>query len=98
MPYAVELTDTFGGEANYCWVRRAKIASPEWTMFKDRDGNGRRGPRAYQRTVMRRAKAAVGMTGVRGRTDSYGDGYEFHPYGMCQVMFVQWDDSEPDAE
>ena len=22
MAYAIEVTDTFGGEANYCWVRR----------------------------------------------------------------------------
>lgn len=21
----IEMTDTFGGEANYCWVKRAKI-------------------------------------------------------------------------
>jgi hypothetical protein len=89
--YNVELTDTFGGEANYSWVRRAKVASPEWTTFKDWDGNGRREPRAFQRTLMRRAKAAVGLTGIRGRTESYGDTYEFRPYGMCQVMFVTWD-------
>ena len=25
MPYQVEYTDTFAGEANYCWVRRAKV-------------------------------------------------------------------------
>lgn len=23
--YFVEITDTFGGEANYCWVRRYKV-------------------------------------------------------------------------
>lgn len=92
MAYSVELTDTFGGEANYSWVNRASIPSPEWTQFKDWDGNGRRQPRAFQRTVMRRAKAAVGMTGVRGVTHSYGDGYEFRPYRACVVMFVQWED------
>ena len=82
MTYQVELTDTFGGEANYCWVKRAVIASPA-----GRDGRG-----DYQRTVMRRAKAVVGLTGYRGVTTSYGDGYEFRPYGMCQVMFVTWSD------
>ena len=92
MAYAVELTDTFGGEANYCWVRRARIESPDWDTFKDWDGNGRREPRAYQRTVMRRAKAAVGLSGVRGRTSRCGDGYEFRPYGLLQVMFVTWED------
>lgn len=100
MSYQVELTDTFSGEANYSWSRPARIASPEWTAFKDWDGNGRRKPAAFQRTVMRRAKAAVGMTGVRGRTEPYGDGYEFRPYGACMVMFVSWDDgvSEDDND
>lgn len=98
MAYAVELTDTFGGEANYCWVRRARVASPPWDSFSDWDGNGRREPKAFQRVLMRRAKAAVGMTGVRGRTEPYGDGYEFRPYGMCQVMFVTWDDSAEDEQ
>lgn len=98
MAYAVEYTDTFGGEANYSWVRRAVIQSPEWTAFKDWDGNGRREPNAFQRTVMRRAKAAVGLTGARGRTDSLGDGYEFRPYGSCTVLFVTWTDEEPSAD
>ena len=25
--YFVELTDTFGGEANYCWAKRYKVAA-----------------------------------------------------------------------
>lgn len=90
--YAVELTDTFGGQANYSWVRRAKIESPSWDTFKDWDGNGRREPKAFQRTLMRRAKAAVGLTGMRGETVSYGDSYEFRPYGACVVLFVTWVD------
>lgn len=91
--YAVELTDTYAGEANYSWVRRAKIASPQWTRFKDWDGNGTREPRAFQRVVMKAAKAAVGLTGVRGRTMAYGDGYEFRPYGAAMVLFVTWADN-----
>lgn len=84
--YSVELTDTFDGEANYCWVRRATVSGgadmygDEWTRKRE------------QALVMRRAKAAVGLNGVRGVTESYGDGYEFRPYGLCQVMFVQWVD------
>jgi len=83
MTFQVELTDTFGGEANYSWVKRAKVEAPEFDTVE---------PKGYQQTVMRRAKAAVGMTGVRGVTYSYGDGYEFRPYGMCAVMFVNWID------
>lgn len=32
MAYEVEVTDTFGGEANYCWVKRYQI--PEGTKRK----------------------------------------------------------------
>lgn len=72
--FTVEYTDTFGGEANYCWVKRA-----EFTL----DG-------ASSRTViLRKAKALVGLTGVRGRTEDYGDMLKFTPYKSCTVMFVK---------
>lgn len=88
LKYDVEYTDTFDGEANYLWVTRVSISVPEWPAFKDWDGNGRREPKAFQRTVIRRAKAAVGLTGVRGRTLSIGDSYEFRPYNMSRVLYV----------
>ena len=72
---SVEYTDTFGGEANYCWVKRATLEVP--------CGHG-----LTQAGIMRRAKAAIGITGLRGKTTSYGDSWEFRPYGMCTVMFV----------
>jgi len=31
--YNVEITDTFGGEANYSWVIRRQIAMPELTHY-----------------------------------------------------------------
>jgi hypothetical protein len=31
--YSVEYTDTFGGEANYSWVRRATVQMPELTHY-----------------------------------------------------------------
>lgn len=84
MAYAVEYTDTFGGEANYSWVRRAVVAEPSPNLD----------PLTHQRTLMRRAKAAVGLSGVRGVTHDHGDGFEFRPYGMCTVMFVHWMDRD----
>lgn len=96
--YQVEFTDTFGGEANYSWVRRATIRVPDWDHFADWDGNGRREPRGYRQAVMRLAKASVGLTGVRGVTDAYGDGYEFRPHKSCTVMFVSFDDGPDDDE
>lgn len=71
--WRAEYTDTFGGEANYAWVKRA--------TFKTRAG-------ASQREVMRAAKAALNLSGVPGRTESYGDAYTFRPYGICTVLFV----------
>jgi hypothetical protein len=73
----VEYTDTFGGESNYSWVERKTIKPP---------------PNATNATIMRHAKAAVGLSGVRGRTVSYGDMLEFRPYRMARVLFVMWAD------
>ena len=75
--FNVEYTDTFGGEANYCWVKRATIETP------------------YDPTtslLMRRAKASVGLSGIRGVTHDYGDLIDFRPYGSATVMFVSWSD------
>ena len=70
----VEYTDTFGGEANYCWVKRETLTLPVGIS---------------DRAIMRRAKAAMGLTGCRGRVDNYGDGFRFVPSRSCTVMFVQ---------
>ena len=77
MKFQVEYTDTFGGEANYSWVRRAEIELPE---------------SASNLAIMRKAKAAVGINGCKGRSYWNGnDSAEFRPYGICAVMFVQFD-------
>jgi hypothetical protein len=77
MAWRCEYTDTFGGEANYSWVRRTIIPHVEGEK---------------QSRTMRRAKASLGITGLRGVTTDYGDGFEFRPWGYCTVAFVQWDD------
>ncbi len=46
----VEMTDTFGGEANYSWVIRHEFMMPH---------------DASDAQIVRRAKALVGMTGVQ---------------------------------
>jgi len=73
MTFEVELTDTFGGDANYSWVRRAKFEAPA---------------NASNALLMRRAKRIVGLTNHRGRVDDYGDTLDFRPYRMCMVMFI----------
>jgi hypothetical protein len=90
MTFTVEYTDTLGGEANYGWVRRAVItvADPEPDTVYTSAATVARKHRAYERELMRKAKAAVGLTGVRGRRSDYSDTVEFRPYGSATVMFV----------
>lgn len=91
--YDIELTDTFGGEANYSWVRRETVTMPELTHCGyDGGSNYAKVNKVYQRELMKAAKAAVGLTGVRGTVENYGDSVTFRPYGLCQVMFINWRD------
>ncbi len=71
--YQAEYTDTFGGEANYSWVTRISFWAPDT---------------ASDRMLIRRAKAAMGLSGVRGKTTNFSTMLEFRPHGMATVMFV----------
>lgn len=86
--HAVEYTDTFGGEANYSWVERATVVMPALTHYDYRSRGYAEANRRYERELMRRAKAAVGLTGRRGVTTWHGDTGEFRPCGMNTVLFI----------
>ena len=77
MATQLEHTDTFGGEANYCWVKRA---------FTERD--------MTPRQEIRFAKAWAGLTGIRCRVENYGDMTAIYPRGICQVVFIDFIESE----
>ena len=72
--FQVEYTDTFGGEANYSWCRRATIAAP---------GN------STDAQIKRKAKRALSLSGATGRWNDYGETLDFRPYDSCTVLFVQ---------
>ena len=92
--YEYEYTDTFAGEANYCWVRRGKVTMPELTHYGyDGSANYSRAKRTANRELMRRVKAELGLSGVRGKTYHYGDMIEFRPYGLATVLFITWSES-----
>ena len=78
MKHIVELTDTFGGQANYSWVHRHTLDDTD---------------RLTERALVRRAKALVGLNGVPGKGVWVGETYEFRPYGAAWVMFIYLDDS-----
>lgn len=68
-----EYTDTFGGEANYSWVRRTELQLPA---------------NISDRALVRRAKAWAGLTGCRCTVSNYGDMIDIRPAGSCTVLFV----------
>lgn len=72
MKYDIVYTDTFGGEANYRWVRRESIS-----VDSDK-----------RRAIVRAAKSALGLTGHRCRVYDDGDMIEIRPYRALTVAFV----------
>ena len=93
--YSVEYTDTFAGEANYSWVKRATVTMPELTHYGyNHGGNYSKANAKFQRELMRRAKSAMGLTGVRGKSIRWGDNAEFRPYKCNTVMFITFKESE----
>lgn len=92
--YRVEYTDTFAGEANYGWLRCSTVTMPELTHYGYDGGNGyAKANKVFQRELMKRAKAAVGLTGARGVTYHHGDMSEFRPYGAATVLFVTYQEA-----
>lgn len=76
-----EHTDTFGGEANYCWVRRLDVTPDVASDLGIK-------PDATNRAIVRAAKRWAGLTGYRCETESYGDTIAIRPRHLCQVVFV----------
>jgi hypothetical protein len=71
--FRFEYTDTFGGEANYSWVKRHEEDFPE---------------NISDLSLMCRAKKWAGLSNVRGRTENFGDCIAFYPRGYNTVLFV----------
>lgn len=76
MKCVVTHTDTFGGEANYAWVKRHEFLpkNPE-----------------SQRSIVRRVKELTGFTGVRCDTENWGDSLTIKPRGYHQVILVDFE-------
>lgn len=95
--YSYEYTDTFAGEANYCWVKRGKVNVPELIHYGytgSTDGSYSKADKAQMREVMRRVKAELGLTGVRGIRESWGNMcVVFRPYGMATILFIEFEES-----
>ncbi len=79
LTYEVVHTDTFGGEANYSWVRKAEITVPHYTS-------------RYQ--LVRDAKKAVGTNGVWSMTEEHGDDLTIvYRAAKCVITFITLKDA-----
>ena len=79
MSMQFEVTDLFGGEANYSWVKRETVSFDE---------------KLSDRAIVRRAKAWAGWTGMRCKVDNFGDMFRIDasPSGLLNVLFVTFTD------
>lgn len=73
--FRAEYTDTFGGEANYSWVKRAEFTAPIHA------------PRAL---LVRRAKAALGLRCRHRNVVDLGDCIQLDPVGECTRVFINY--------
>jgi hypothetical protein len=74
MKALVTVTDTYGGEANFAWVKRNVINLPD---------------NATDLQIVRLAKKALGWNGLRCNTWNQFDGFTLNPHGLNMVMFVE---------
>ena len=76
MKMHIEVTDTFGGEANYAWVKRKTVEMPEGIT---------------RRSVVQRAKKEMGWTGERCTMRDYSEAIELWLTGAHIVMFITFE-------
>jgi len=89
--YSIEITDTFGGEANYSWVKREQFSMPELTHYGyDGGTNYVKANKIFRRELVRKAKAIAGWTGRRCDVDHHGDFVTIKPKGAALVAFVDY--------
>ena len=69
----IEVTDLFGGEANYDWVYRYAISMPGGISYL---------------ALVRRIKSVTGYSGIRGQTYVSGDFVEIRFPARCVVIFA----------
>ena len=70
----IEATDTFSGQANYSWVDRYAISTPDDIS---------------DLALVRRIKSVTGYSGIRGRTYVVsGDSVEIRFPARCVVIFA----------
>ena len=75
MKFQAEYTDTFGGEANYSWVRRVEFTRPD---------------NVSNLGLVRHAKKLLGLNGVRCYRSDWGETIVLRPVGSCTIVFIDY--------
>jgi hypothetical protein len=73
--WEVETTDTFGGEANYCWVNRSLVCTPA-----DAD--------RHKHRIIRMLRSAAGLTNVRATFWDLGSQLRWNWQGQAVATFA----------
>lgn len=76
--FAVEYTDTMGGEANYSWVKRKTFKAPR---------------NISDLSLVRKAKKELSLTGLRCDRSNLGETIQLRPRGEATVIFIWLDES-----
>ena len=72
-----EITDTYGGEANYSWVRRGVIRCTPGESYSDL-------------AAVRRVKKAIDWNNVPCKRTDLGDTIALYPRGSNVVCFIEF--------
>ena len=72
----IEVTDTFGGEANYSWVKRSELRGLEGKS---------------DLAIVRAVKKEIDWTNIRCKVEKYGDMIRLTPYSTCVTCFITFD-------
>lgn len=78
----IEVTDTFGGEANYSWCRRHTVQVPALSS---------------NMSIVRRVKREIGWTGLACQVSNFGDMIELRRSASCMVCFITFGESAEQA-
>lgn len=91
--FKYEYTDTMTGDANYTWVKRGHVSVPELPHYGytgSTDGSYSRADKAQSREVVRKAKAELGLTGVRCEREMWGETIVLRPRGTATIIFIDY--------
>lgn len=69
----IEITDTYGGDANYSWVRRSKIEGMEGKS---------------DLAIVKAVKKQIGWSNIRCRVERYGDLIRLSPFRDAVTCFI----------